>query len=427
MKYPYYPVLCACVALAGVCMPAVSHAAVVRIGEEYARDASSVIEGDQYLVGKTVTVLGTTTGDVFVGASEATLAGITLGDALLVGGEVDVHSTKVTGDTRLMGGKVYVRDSVVGEDLVVAAGEVVIAPSTRVAGDLIVFADRLVLDGTVAGSLEAHVRTAELRGEVQGGASVAASEALTVAGTARMGGELAYSSPRPATIDPAASTTAGVRQEQSDAAAPATEGTGAALFIMYVLVTAGAAVTLTLLFPTYVRRTTDEILADLYMFTALKGLLALVTIPLVIVGLFLTVAGIMPGILLIVVYGGMFCVGLSLMPILAGALLVRVLRQNARPAWAWAVLGALMLALVRYVPYVGPLVHMLLFLLTFGAVAVGGYRLLVADRRAAAVPEPEPHEPEATPSSGSGTEETPGTGTAPGHHENAPDPTSSPR
>jgi cytoskeletal protein CcmA (bactofilin family) len=176
-----------------------AHAMVVRGGEAYVVASGTTMVGDLYYLGKTFTLTGTSTDDLIAFGSVLTIDGRVGGDVLAVGGRVTTGGT-VHGDLRIVGGEISVASTTVGEDLVALGGTFIIDKGTIIKGDLLVYGDQLVMNGTVEGNVEAHVRAVEIRGTVGHDTNITARESVSVTDQAHLRGALLYTAPREAFI-----------------------------------------------------------------------------------------------------------------------------------------------------------------------------------------------------------------------------------
>jgi len=129
-------------------------------------------------------------------------------DALLVGGAVQV-SAPVGEDLRVAGGDVAL-ESKVGGDLMVAAGNLRLARSAQVAGRADLAAGDVLVDGQLDGSLAVRARRLLLNGTVKGSVQAAVEE-MELGPQARVGGSLHHTSAR-ITQHPAAVVSGAVEQ-----------------------------------------------------------------------------------------------------------------------------------------------------------------------------------------------------------------------
>jgi cytoskeletal protein CcmA (bactofilin family) len=153
--------------------------------------------GDQILAGATVDVHGSVEGDLTMAALQAGLDGTVSGDVTAAGLLVHVGGV-VVDDVRALGGRVIVQGWV-GDGLLAAGGEISLMRGTRVGGNAILGARRIVDLGDVAGSLDAAGAYVEIDGDVAGAARIR-SDDVVIGPRARIRGDLVVTGARPPRI-----------------------------------------------------------------------------------------------------------------------------------------------------------------------------------------------------------------------------------
>ena len=155
------------------------------------------LRGDQYLAGSTVDVHGTVEGDLTMAGLQAGLDGTVTGDVNAAG--LLVHVGGVVGDdVRALGGKVVV-EGWVGDGLLAGGGEIFLTRGTRVGGNAILAARRIVSRGDVRGNLDATGSYVEIDGDVEGTARIRSDE-LVIGPKARLLGDLVVQGANPPRI-----------------------------------------------------------------------------------------------------------------------------------------------------------------------------------------------------------------------------------
>ena len=159
--------------------------------------ADETVDDDLYVGAGTVSIAGTVNGDATVAAGTVSVTGTVNGSLNVAGGTVDVLG-EVTGAVRVSGGTVRVAGSV-GRDLVLFGGSATVDSGAVIGGDLAGGTGTLTVVGTVEGDLLAGSGTIELVGTVNGSVEVGVGT-LTVAPSAVVGGDITYTSDREANI-----------------------------------------------------------------------------------------------------------------------------------------------------------------------------------------------------------------------------------
>jgi len=347
-----------------------AHAAVVRGGETYLLESGTLLEDDLYFVGNTLTLRGTTTGDVLSAGSNAILEGVVEGDVLVASGRMNIGGV-TRGDVRVAGGNVAVTGEVF-EDVVVLAGNVLIVEGAHIHGDLLVYGDTLEVLGTIDGVVEAHVRSAEIKGRVGHGATLFIRESFSVRDDAVIGGDLIYSAPRKAFVSETVSISGDTTFTPREDGSP--PGAIDGMRIMFgICVYAFGAYLLAWLFPRHTGIVVERAFRESGWLT-LKGFILILALPLFALALCVTILGILPGVMLLL--GGLATLALStaFAGVFAGAMLAGWLKRGHERLYpAWASLGGVTLGVMAIVPVIGWLVRALLVCLAFGTLCILAY------------------------------------------------------
>ena len=175
------------------------------------------IDGDLYVAAGQIVIDGTVDGDATIAGGTVTVNGTVNGSLNVGAGTVEVAG-EVTGAVRVSAGTVQINGSV-GRDVVAFGGTVTIGSSAEVAGDVAGGVGTLVMDGTVAGDLLAGAGTITVGGTVDGKIEATVGR-LTIASSAVVGGDVTYTSSNEAVIEDGSQIGGEVTQEE-----PAAGGT----------------------------------------------------------------------------------------------------------------------------------------------------------------------------------------------------------
>lgn len=150
----------------------------------------SPVEGDAFVAGVRVVIGKTVNGSAFAAGGNVLIADRVGGDVVATAGTAAIDST-VAGNARIAGGDVEItrRAQVAGKATLVGGHVRVLG---KVGRQLVVFGERVTLDGDVAGNVTIAART------------------LSIGPNARISGKLTYRGSLPASIDPAAVLTGGI-------------------------------------------------------------------------------------------------------------------------------------------------------------------------------------------------------------------------
>lgn len=344
-------------------------AATFRAGSEYTLANNSAVADNLYTAARDLTVAGNVEKDLLAAGASVVVQGRIGADAAVAGGTVDIRGP-ITGDARVAGGTVIV-DGQIGGDLIVAGGTVMIRPSVRVAGDTVIFADHVVLDGTFERGVTIHARTIEVRGNVKGVFDGAVGESMVVHDTARLEKDVIYSARKPATISQGATllgtTTFNQRENQQDARDVFLSVFGILGFIGFVSVLVSTAL-LAHFFPRFSKEIAVRAIESSKKSIA-AGFVVSLALPVVTVLLLITIVGFALALIAGLSFVLLLIVGKLLSGIIAGALLSQWKTKELKVTWVWALLGALAAQLISIVPILGWFVMIMLFFVAAGALS----------------------------------------------------------
>ncbi|MFC4989495.1 polymer-forming cytoskeletal protein [Saliphagus infecundisoli] len=304
-----------------------------------------------------------------VGGTVTVADGETVDEIAAVAGTIIVEEGgTVEGSVSGLAGNVYIDGTVEG-DVSVAAGNVEI--SGTVSGDVSAAAGNLLVaeGATVSGDVEAGAGNVRLAGTVEGDVSVGAEtivlgDGASIAGDMRYDGDLEGNEAAVAG-DLTRDSTVGVE------VGPTIGPVASWLFDAYALLLhllLGAA--LLALFPRFSTGVAERV-ADDPVRTGLAGIGVLVAVPVVLIAVAITVIGIPITLVGSLVFALSVWIGIVYGRFAVAAWLLSYAGIGNR--WLALVVGLIAGAVLGLVPYLGGLINFLIFLLGFGALAVGLY------------------------------------------------------
>lgn len=365
--------LVVCLITAGLAAPA--GAVEVRSGQMVTVPAGR-INGPLFVAGNNVVINADVEGDVFAAGESITVNGRIDGDLLAAARSI-VISGPVAGDVRCGAQDVSFKGEV-GQSLTAAAETVRVIETSRVNGDMLVFAANADLAGSVGGEVMGSAGNLGLNGQIGSDVTLWGVQNLNVSPTSTVGGSLFYRSEKEAAIPPEAKIAGGARWEQlvrPETRVPQRqEGFDwlgqLAWFAAGVLVWGVFA----LLFPRLWMHLSRVATAS--PGPALGwGLLALLLTPIAVLLLLITVIGIPLSLMLLIAY----LTVLFAAKIIVGDAVGRYLSQHF--GWGGAVpvilpflIGYLALILLTSIPVVGFFIQLAAACLALGAVCLSFYR-----------------------------------------------------
>lgn len=153
---------------------------------------SDVVSDDLYAVANRVIIRGHVDGDVVaIAAQDVRIEGVVTGSVTAIGASVAVTGS-IGGSLRATAGSVAISGEV-AKDVVVAVGSFSTTSGSVIGGDIVLWAWKAVVLGSVGGGLEGFQRRTELAGEILGDVEISAPH-VSVTGDLHIGGDLGYRS-----------------------------------------------------------------------------------------------------------------------------------------------------------------------------------------------------------------------------------------
>lgn len=330
------------------------------------------VNDDLYAAGERVQVRSAVRGDVVAAGGEILVTGPVTGDVLVAGGEIDIRGD-VQDDVRAAGGRITIEGRV-GDEVVAAGGAVRIEPGAAVGGRAWLAGGEVTIAGTVGTDSRIAGREVVIGGEVRGNLNVMAESVKLLPG-ARIAGDFSYRSPRQADISPEAQVIGTIIYRP----APEERGgrlAGALVFLVLSLLVSG--IVLFLLFPLFMSAAARNIRTSPWKSLGL-GLLLLIVTPLAVTFLMATLVGIPLALIMLAAYFIALLASVIVGMLFVGNLGLDLIRKapasSAGRGIVALVLGATLLLLVQWIPFVGGLVWLLFLLLGFGALALQSHRV----------------------------------------------------
>lgn len=328
-----------------------------------------------YLAGPDVKVDQRAEADLVAAAGRLTLDGGVSGDAVVAAGSIDVRGP-IGDDLRAAGGVITLASTVKGETLA-AGASVHVARDADLAGRAWFAGNEVTIDGKLRGEVKAYGRTITISGDLQGPV-VLSGERIELTSSARIHGNVTYSSPQDIVIHPDAQIGGKVVREPGVFQMPKPRfeipGLAAARpLLLFGLLAAG--VLLYAVFPRYTvnaaRTLEREPLKSLGL-----GAAMLFSAPPMILLLVITIVGIPLALVVAALYAVALLAAYLMTAFFVGERLLDFAgKQQPGKAWRVAALAIALLAfwLLRQIPYLGGLVLLAALLFGLGALTLQAF------------------------------------------------------
>lgn len=335
--------------------------------------AGDADEANAYMAGADVRIDTPVAGDLFAAAGRVSVERAVSGDAVLAAGSIELKS-RIGDDLRAAGGIVTLTGRVGGEALI-AGGKIAFGPDVEILGHARLAGGDIAVAGQLANGLQAYGKNILLLGEINGPVRLT-GERIEILSSARINGDVTYSSTHEIAVDPRAQVRGTITRASNtfEFPRPRLDIPGLpALRPLFFLGLLAAGALLLALFPRFTvgsLQTVDA--APLKSFGL--GTAIFFSVPPVILLLVITIIGIPLALALAAVYALALLLGYLVTAFYVGDRLARALRKEPPVTFAWRV-GSLLAALVllwlaRNIPYAGRFVLLLALIAGLGAMAL---------------------------------------------------------
>ncbi|MBU1039016.1 hypothetical protein KKC17_02160 [Patescibacteria group bacterium] len=331
--------------------------------------ATEIVNGNYYVTGSTVEVIGQVLSDVFVFGGTVEILGPVGGDVLVAGGNVRIQGP-VQGNVRVVGGTVEI-SSQVSKNVLAGAGTLRLMPGSVVLGHLTAAAGTLEMAGTIEGSVKAAGGLINLSGIVKGPAEywLGKDGQFKISSGAVMADQITYHSYNQAVIAEGAQLSYPLQFipiSEKNSAKPAVWWNWlVAIFSALVL-----GMVLFSWWPKTLQATAEVIIKRPWVSLGWGAVWA-VFVPLLSIIFLITVIGWPLAVLLVIFY----IAGFIVVPVLAGLVLINLLKINGLfskffgkwPGLVLLFVGIILYEIIAQVPYLGMVFVILAALAVWGA------------------------------------------------------------
>ena len=333
--------------------------------------SASETHNNLYIAGANATVNGPISGDLYVSGGMVTVIGDVKEDLNTAGGSISL-SGKVGGDARVVGGNLTI-SSPIGGDLLIAGGNINITEKATIGGDLIVAGGNIILDAPVSGKVQVMAGNLTINSKVGKGVSVRMTgkrknEGNLIFGSkAEVLGGIQHKGAKPAVVKEGAKVgeinyilTTSVNKK-------ALVGVGAVVKFLAVLL----AVLILVKWQNQKYKQLTETITMKFWENLGIGLVGVIVVPILAVLLLFSMVGFYIAIILLLWYILILLFAYLLAVMVLGLWLMKVLKVRPDMSildWKTALLGSVGMLILGFIPVVGWLVCIIIFLASVGGV-----------------------------------------------------------
>ena len=365
-------------------VPLSTFGATLKSGEDLSISSNSSILGNAYLVGGAVTVNDPVEGDLFVAGGNVLVTENVSKDLAAAGGSVTILGDTLD-DVRVAGGNVMISGNIGGE-LVVTGGSVHVTSGVKIGGDVVVAGGQVSVDGDIGGNAMITAGVASLGGNVAGDVEAMVEEKLTLGDQAVVGGNLVYKArvEDKLRMSDSALVVGEITFTESKVTSHSKNDFAAAMKMLHLvklLIVIVSALVIGLLFrrlcAAVVNEGTTKALRSIGV-----GFVSLVVVPVASIVLLITIVGAPLGFISLVGYVFLLLLSTIASGIVFGAWLSKMIYKldEAKVTWKNIIGGVFILGLIGFIPVLGPVIKLLVFLVTFGSLSSIAHQKLWRNR-----------------------------------------------
>jgi len=314
-----------------------------------------VIKDNVYAAGGMVTISGTVDGDVYVGGGTVNITGTVTKDVVVGAGTV-IITGKIGDDLRVSGGNITIGGSVGGE-LLAGGGNITILPGVTVGKSTYIGGGNVSLGGTFGGDAK-----------VSGGA-------LVFSPGTKVSGNLDYYTQKELDLS---NVKVGGEANFHEQKAPVknkqmytNKFPWVAFITIWSLISLAAFLILVYLMFYLWRKDVNDMISKAFAKPGrelLRGFATMFLIPIAVIILFITIIGFPLGIFALLSYIALMMLSAAMAVILGAALLARFVfrRKETELNWWLILIAAVVIMLLKLVPFVGWIINFLIMLAALG-------------------------------------------------------------
>jgi hypothetical protein len=371
--------------LAPLCLAApLAAGATERIHGNAARlDAARTIDDDLLIAGSSVAVLGKVNGDVTAAGANVTISGPVKDDILAAGGTIEI-SGPVLQDVRAAGGTITLSGPI-QHNLTLFGGSIDLKKSAKVGRDASIAGGTVQIEAPINRNLDLSAGEVRLGSEVGGKVTMQGDKLILLPG-ARIAGDIDYYGPAKPVIQPGATVIGKVNFHPVAASQPAApQFTWPRDWLYRFLAFTLIGLLLVAIAPVWLPRV-GETAAHRTGLSLLVGFLTLVAVPMLCIGMFISLVGIPLAIGVGLVFVTIVLLSGTFVAYPLGDWVLRMFHRPDASPYMRMTVGVLLVSLLVTAPVVGWLFQALAVALGTGAFVLerysagsrGGFRQPVA-------------------------------------------------
>lgn len=357
-------------------LPSVTSAFTIYSGPEVDASDDAIIEDNLYLLGAKVNFDKTFDNDLVSIGADSNISGALFGDLTSVSSKAILNG-EFFGDTRIVSGDTVV-EGITNKDLIVVSGKVLITDDAIINGDTVIVAGEVDLRGDVLSDIKIIAGKVNVNSEILGNIEIT-TQNLHIGSGSNILGDLRYFSPTRASIDEGAKFSSKPIYNQIESISD--NGFIKRTVLSFIsfwtiikfLATLFTAFILVFVFRMFSQRV-SVIASKNFAKSILIGAVSIFLIPIIVLVLFASLFALPISLIILMLY----MITILLVPAVSGIIfgywiqryLNRKKKRKIEIDFNSTALGIIILTFIFFIPLLGGLVKMVLFILSFGTIMI---------------------------------------------------------
>jgi cytoskeletal protein CcmA (bactofilin family) len=349
-----------------VLLPVVSFAAYRSAGKNVVLNAAEPINGNAYVAGGNVSISGAVNGDLLTAGGSVFVSGKVARDIMAAGGNVTLSGVSAE-DARVAGGNLNI-GAVLSGELMAGGGQISVTPDSKIAKDSVIAGGTVTFNGDEAGNLEIYGGSVYVGGTVEKDLTIKGAKDVTIGSSAVIKGNLDYTSVSDAVIENGAQIL-GTKtfHKSATGAGPNRFGFLVAIFSLWWIAKLCMVLLAAYLLWYLFRNDMVALLTEAnsrFGKKLLLGFVFAVAVPVAIIIAFVSVIGTLVGGVAALIYATLLVLGCPVAVLVVASLLKK---GKTDLHWYHILLAAVLVQLVMFIPFVGWLARLIVYLVSLGA------------------------------------------------------------
>jgi hypothetical protein len=362
------------VILSALTFVGVTNAQSFKTGNTITVAANEVVDGMLFAGGNAVDIAGTVNGDVYCAGQSISISGVIQGDVFCAGQTITI-SGQVDGSVRLAGQNVTLSGTI-GNSATIASQNLSIESKSTINRDLLGASQNITINGTIQRDILIGSENLAINGDIKRNVG-GEIKTITVGSTGNVGGNVEYTGTSDPIINDGGKIVGTVKRTEPTKEEQAAGETSASSIISSFAFSLLTMLAIGFILVALFRHILDDASSSTIQKpgkAALVGFLTSISLPILIIILFISMIGVPIAIITILIWIAILMICGPFVGYMLGQVILKNTKYN-QPAWA-ILLGILVLNVLYIIPILGFITLLAVGVFGTGMILIQGKRIL---------------------------------------------------